>query len=71
MGQREHPTFRHPPKTQILREDRLSRLVYREHSCGEFWEEMFPLEQQIMPSSVEGAGRLVAESTKPARFLIF
>jgi hypothetical protein len=22
-GQREHPTFRHPPKTQILREYRL------------------------------------------------
>ena len=30
MGQQEHPTFRHPPKTQILREYRLPRLVYRE-----------------------------------------
>jgi len=32
MGQRQHPTFRHPPKTQILREYRLPRRVYSERS---------------------------------------
>jgi hypothetical protein len=32
MGQRQHPTFRHPPKTQILREDSSRELVYSKRS---------------------------------------
>jgi hypothetical protein len=48
MGQRQHPTFRHPPKTQILREDRLPRTglqqtqLVNENFCG--WKRMFSLD---------------------------
>ena len=34
-GQREHLTFRHPPKTQILREDKASVRVVRNRKLAE------------------------------------
>jgi hypothetical protein len=54
IGQREHPTFRHPPKTQILREDRTFGTVVQEHGYGrQFLEKKSFL-------------RLVPEPTKPS-----
>jgi hypothetical protein len=43
IGQHEHPTFRHHPKTQILREYRLPRPVYRKRSL---WTKIFADEKE-------------------------
>jgi len=67
MGQRQHPTFRHPPKTQILREYRLPRRVYSDAVCeGKLlWmEKNVRLERNI--HNIPELKGLRPESTKPS-----
>ena len=68
MGQRQHPTFRHPPKTQILREYRLPWTGLQRNAVCK--RKLLPMEKNVSAGrnihNVPELKGLRPESTNPS-----